>query len=249
MRTFLSSTPLCTRRTAFAHLFAPLLDSSPKNKHWTRYAAIFPLAEVNLMERQLLFLLDFDLRMDEAELLEHFEPFLPRHPVASTSQPHRFHASRLDRAAFLPRRVDPLQQSPRRKASTASLATPPPSSRRSSYYSSSYASSESSVMNGGGSSHRISPSHSNHSSASSMSPITPVDEPSQYPGLAPSSSPSSRRVSYGDSIQSAPSSTLRHPPSLSFLRSAYNQSKILFNPEKLRRSSTSDDVVLDAIAQ
>lgn len=42
-----------------------LNDSSPKNKHWTRYAAIFPLQEVCLMERQLLFLLDFDLRADE----------------------------------------------------------------------------------------------------------------------------------------------------------------------------------------
>ncbi|GAA6011567.1 hypothetical protein JCM11491_004691 [Sporobolomyces phaffii] len=205
-----------------------LNDSSPKNKHWTRYAAIFPLAEVNLMERQLLFLLDFDLRMDEAELLEHFGPFLPRQPVASTSS-QRFHASRLDRAAFLPRRVDPLQRSPQRKASCTSLAaTPPPSSRRSSYYSSSYASSETSTA-----SHGISPSHSVHSSTSSMSPITPSDEPSHYPGLA--SSPSSRRVSYGE-----PHSTgLRNPPSLSFLRTAY---------EKLRRPSSSDDVVLDAIA-
>lgn len=59
-------------------------DSSPKNKHWTRYAALFSPAEVNLMERQLLFLLDYDLRMDEAELLQHFSPFL-RRPVASTS--------------------------------------------------------------------------------------------------------------------------------------------------------------------
>ncbi|GAA5983177.1 hypothetical protein JCM5350_007908 [Sporobolomyces pararoseus] len=220
-----------------------LNDSSPKNKHWTRYAAIFPLAEVNLMERQLLFLLDFDLRMEEAELLEHFGPFLPRQPVASTSS-QRFHASRLDRAAFLPRRVDPLQRasSPRRKASCSSLATPPPSSRRSSYYSSSYASSECSTAT---SSHRISPSHSNHSSTSSMSPITPIDEPSHYPGIT--SSPSSRRVSYVDCGNNS-SSALRSAPSLSFLRSAYNQSKILFNSDKLRRSST-DDVVVDAISQ
>ncbi|GAA5882574.1 hypothetical protein JCM16303_002050 [Sporobolomyces ruberrimus] len=210
-----------------------LNDSSPKNKHWTRYAAIFPLAEVNLMERQLLFLLDFDLRMEEAELLEHFGPFLPRQPVASGSS-QRFHASRLDRAAFLPRRVDPLSASPKRKASYSSLAAPPPSSRRSSYYSSEC-----------GSSTRISPSHSVNSSTSSMSPITPTDEHSSYPGI--DSSPSSRRVSYGECGN--PSSTLRHPPSLSFLRSAYNQSKTLFNSEKLRRASSSDDVVLEAIAQ
>ncbi|GAA5904031.1 cyclin family protein [Sporobolomyces salmoneus] len=223
-----------------------LNDSSPKNKHWTRYAAIFPLAEVNLMERQLLFLLDFDLRMEEAELIEHFGPFLPRQPVASSSS-QRFHTSRLDRAAFVPRRVDPLQtvSTPRRKASASSLATPPPSSRRSSYYSSSYTtSSAGDCPTSAGSSYRISPSHSNHSSTSSMSPVTPVDEPSHYPGL--STSPSSRLGQpYGDNQ----SSSLRHPPSLSFLRSAYNQSKILFNPEKLRRSSTSDDVVIDAISR
>lgn len=36
------------------------------------------------MERQLLFLLDYDLRMEESELLQHFAPFL-RRPIASTS--------------------------------------------------------------------------------------------------------------------------------------------------------------------
>lgn len=36
------------------------------------------------MERQLLFLLDYDLRMEESELLTHFAPFL-RKPTASTS--------------------------------------------------------------------------------------------------------------------------------------------------------------------
>ena len=60
-----------------------LNDSSPKNKHWARYTTVkgfegfgFALAEVNLMERQLLFLLDFDLRITENDLFTHFEPFL-----------------------------------------------------------------------------------------------------------------------------------------------------------------------------
>lgn len=60
-----------------------LNDSSPKNKHWARYTPVkgyegfgFALPEVNLMERQLLFLLDWDTRVTEADLLEHFEPFL-----------------------------------------------------------------------------------------------------------------------------------------------------------------------------
>ncbi|KAI1626238.1 G1/S-specific cyclin PLC2 [Exophiala viscosa] len=60
-----------------------LNDSSPKNKHWARYTSVkgfegfgFGLAEVNLMERQMLYLLDFDCRVTEQDLFDQFEPFL-----------------------------------------------------------------------------------------------------------------------------------------------------------------------------
>ncbi|KAJ5763643.1 hypothetical protein N7533_002324 [Penicillium manginii] len=60
-----------------------LNDSSPKNKHWARYTAVkgyegfgFSLPEVNLMERQLLFLLDWETRVTEEDLFTHLEPFL-----------------------------------------------------------------------------------------------------------------------------------------------------------------------------
>ncbi|KAI9931747.1 hypothetical protein MW887_010326 [Aspergillus wentii] len=60
-----------------------LNDSSPKNKHWARYTAVkgyegfgFSVPEVNLMERQLLFLLDWETRVNESDLLIHLEPFL-----------------------------------------------------------------------------------------------------------------------------------------------------------------------------
>ncbi|EAS33930.1 cyclin [Coccidioides immitis RS] len=60
-----------------------LNDSSPKNKHWARYTILnsyegfgFSLPEVNLMERQLLALLDWDTRVREEDLFDHFEPFL-----------------------------------------------------------------------------------------------------------------------------------------------------------------------------
>ena len=60
-----------------------LNDSSPKNKHWARYSSVkgyegfgFSLTEVNLMEKQLLFLLDWDLQITNDDLLTHFEPFL-----------------------------------------------------------------------------------------------------------------------------------------------------------------------------
>lgn len=70
----------CTRHRVFlATLIVAakyLNDSSPKNKHWSAYAALFDLAEVNLMEKQLLFLLDYDLRFNEDEALQHFAPFI-----------------------------------------------------------------------------------------------------------------------------------------------------------------------------
>ena len=60
-----------------------LNDSSPKNKHWARYSCVrgydgfgFSLTEVNLMEKQLLFLLDWDMRITQEDLLTHLEPFL-----------------------------------------------------------------------------------------------------------------------------------------------------------------------------
>lgn len=60
-----------------------LNDSSPKNKHWARYTAVkgyegfgFSLVEVNLMEKQLLNLLNWDLIIREDDLYYHLEPFL-----------------------------------------------------------------------------------------------------------------------------------------------------------------------------
>jgi G1/S-specific cyclin PLC1 len=60
-----------------------LNDSSPKNKHWAEYSHVrgydnfgFSKTEVNLMEKQLLFLLDWDLNMNEDDLYLHLDPFL-----------------------------------------------------------------------------------------------------------------------------------------------------------------------------
>jgi len=60
-----------------------LNDSSPKNKHWARYTSVrgfanfgFSITEVNLMEKQLLFLLDWDLRIRPEDLYHHLDPFL-----------------------------------------------------------------------------------------------------------------------------------------------------------------------------
>ena len=68
-----------------------LNDSSPKNKHWARYSCVpgyhgfgFSVTEVNLMEKQLLFLLDWDLRITNDDLFAEFEPFLA--PIRAQQQ-------------------------------------------------------------------------------------------------------------------------------------------------------------------
>ncbi|KAJ1665170.1 PHO85 cyclin-1 [Coemansia sp. RSA 1646] len=76
-----------------------LNDASPKNKYWARYSTMFTVAEVNLMEKQLLFLLDFDLRIDNEDLNEaasafypsnskHAAPLTPTTPPFSASHSH-----------------------------------------------------------------------------------------------------------------------------------------------------------------
>ncbi|KAK4046451.1 PHO85 cyclin-1 [Microbotryomycetes sp. JL201] len=115
----------CTRHRVFlATLIVAakyLNDSSPKCKHWGRYAGVFSLPEVNLCERQLLFLLDYDLRMDEEDLLEHFAPFLRR--VASSSKPR---ASVSSDSSYYP-------STPSRRQSSEPQAYPTPTSRRPSH--------------------------------------------------------------------------------------------------------------------
>lgn len=71
----------CTRHRVFLACLIMaaknLNDSSPQNKHWAKYTmGLFSVAEVNLMEKQLLFLLDWDLRVHERDLFDLFAPFL-----------------------------------------------------------------------------------------------------------------------------------------------------------------------------
>jgi G1/S-specific cyclin PLC1 len=68
-----------------------LNDSSPKNKHWAEYSNVrgyepfgFSRTEVNLMEKQLLSLLEWDLNVTEDDLYFHFDPFLA--PIRSEIQ-------------------------------------------------------------------------------------------------------------------------------------------------------------------
>jgi PHO85 cyclin-1 len=74
-----------------------LNDASPKNKHWAFYGRLFDVVEVNLMERQLLHLLDYDLRFDEAEALQSFNSFLPQ--VRSPKETRAAALERVQRAS------------------------------------------------------------------------------------------------------------------------------------------------------
>ena len=78
--------PCTAHRISLASLILAaknLNDSSPKNKQWASYSAVggyenfgFSITEVNLMEKQLLYLLDWDLCINADDLYHHLEPFL-----------------------------------------------------------------------------------------------------------------------------------------------------------------------------
>jgi len=112
-----------------------LNDSSPKNKHWARYSSVrgyegfgFSITEVNLMEKQLLFLLDWDLRITNDDLFHHFEPFLaPIRQHQERAQLKRQQTAKEHEVLQQQRAYYSKPQPVRPYASTTALPTPPPS--------------------------------------------------------------------------------------------------------------------------
>jgi G1/S-specific cyclin PLC1 len=52
-------------------------DSSPKNIHWAKYTeGLFTTKDINLMERQLIYLLNWDLKVENEEMVEVLDSFL-----------------------------------------------------------------------------------------------------------------------------------------------------------------------------
>ena len=92
-----------------------LNDSSPKNVHWAKYALLFETVEINLMEKQLLYLLDYDLRFDEKEACEIFSPFMV--PLQSSLSTRISAVNRVTRASKI--RAEAQQQ-------TAATTSPSP---------------------------------------------------------------------------------------------------------------------------
>jgi G1/S-specific cyclin PLC1 len=160
-----------------------LNDSSPKNKHWARYSAVrgyenfgFSLTEVNLMEKQLLFLLDWDLRVENADLYCHFEPFLAPIRVWQTRQAEKARLAENEKelarqqyqltAENLSRSVHPYAS----QQSFSSYA-PRPQRHHAQYTPSSRAASRTPSLSP--------PTRSSSVSTSSDSPISLHDEPSE----------------------------------------------------------------------
>ena len=106
-----------------------LNDSSPKNKHWARYSSVkgyegfgFSITEVNLMEKRLLFLLDWDLRITNEDLFTHFEPYLApiRRRSEQAESKRRAHLRELDQNT-LHQRLYSSKAQPLSAPSTVSL--------------------------------------------------------------------------------------------------------------------------------
>ncbi|KAI1177112.1 hypothetical protein F4777DRAFT_227412 [Nemania sp. FL0916] len=174
-----------------------LNDSSPKNKHWANYSHVhcdgysfgFSRTEVNLMEKQLLFLLDWELRITEEDLYRELDMFLApirddiEAKLVRSMQRKKQRQEELAAArAWVPsppnsrgssrsrqRSVSPPKESIRMVPDTVSESTPPPELAYS--YSSSASSS--------GSSYASSLSSRQHSRSS-----TPLSDPEVDPYVA-----------------------------------------------------------------
>ncbi|KAK3941453.1 cyclin-U4-1 [Diplogelasinospora grovesii] len=185
-----------------------LNDSSPKNKHWANYSVInddeyefgFNRTEVNLMEKQLLYLLEWDLRITQDDLYRELDHFLApiryeievrhAHRMRKQAEKQRRRMEEEERAMRM-RQLHKEQQEPwtvvyhQRQYSTASVASAgsrsyitPPSSRgnsRSRHVSPTGSSSS------GGSSREVSPpglssSRSSYAGSNTSRATTPLSE-------------------------------------------------------------------------
>ncbi|KAF8626907.1 hypothetical protein AX15_004636 [Amanita polypyramis BW_CC] len=117
----------CTRHRVFlATLIVTakyLNDSSPKNMHWARYAVLFDVAEINLMEKQLLYLLDYDLRFSEDEICALFVPFMSNPCQERDASTRALAVDKVAKAGRARAQAQYMQASP---APRGSLAPPPP---------------------------------------------------------------------------------------------------------------------------
>ena len=169
-----------------------LNDSSPKNKHWARYTTVrgfdnfgFSLTEVNLMEKQLLGLLDWDLRVTEDDLYYHLDPFLApiRQWQARQAEKQRM---REEMAILEQRRLEMAAEQQRRTAMEAVRYYDSPRSYVNQYaYGAYYTTSSGSSSRAPSRTPSLSPptrsqSAASYSSADSYTSSSPASTPSPY---------------------------------------------------------------------
>ena len=106
----------CTRHRVFLAVLICaakyLNDSSPKNMHWQKYGRFFNIAEVNLMEKQLLYLLDYNLRVEEHDLIYHLRDFWEPAPLPLAPSIADRRSRLTPRALSVPRPVPVALESP-----------------------------------------------------------------------------------------------------------------------------------------
>ena len=95
-------------------------DSSPKNKHWAKYTdGLFNVKDINLMERQLIYLLNWDLRVTNEEMVEVLGSFL---------DPIRAQIVKLEKVKLWKQQQAQQQQLYASATATATTATATPAS-------------------------------------------------------------------------------------------------------------------------
>lgn len=166
-------------------------DSSPKNVHWAKYTdGLFNVKDINLMERQLVYLLNWDLRVSNQEMIKSVSKFLEpiKQDLIKSAKMRKFLQKQKQAqqqqiaAANAAANIALSQKKQITQPQPAHLQppnTPPASITRSSSSSSNLSLSSISTSS-------ISPSPNNHyrqdslSSVESLSPISPCNNKQSY---------------------------------------------------------------------
>ncbi|KAL6451284.1 PCL1 PHO85 cyclin-1 [Candida maltosa Xu316] len=150
-------------------------DSSPKNKHWAKYTD-----DINLMERQLIFLLNWDLKVTNEEMCHSLNSFLEpiKLEIIKQEKFKRYIKQKNDE-------VQSIANSVSSSSIASSVTSSPPSSRSSSispaqyHYrqdSTSSISSMSSINTNDSSVYSISPKHNSQQYQLSSNMVDPIIE-------------------------------------------------------------------------
>ncbi|EMG46476.1 hypothetical protein G210_3277 [Candida maltosa Xu316] len=156
-------------------------DSSPKNKHWAKYTdGLFSVKDINLMERQLIFLLNWDLKVTNEEMCHSLNSFLEpiKLEIIKQEKFKRYIKQKNDE-------VQSIANSVSSSSIASSVTSSPPSSRSSSispaqyHYrqdSTSSISSMSSINTNDSSVYSISPKHNSQQYQLSSNMVDPIIE-------------------------------------------------------------------------